>query len=298
MTPQDYLEAALSVMRQHALMRHEVDWERVSDEARRRCADAASIRDTYPAIEWALTTLGDGHSFFSPPEQGTQALASGRYQDEVRSPSGSIDDRGLALLAVPSFRGSPQQVSNFAETLGDAIRQLAAKQPRGWIVDVTDNPGGNMLPMLAGLTPLLGVGTVGFFVDHEGTRVAWRCDNTGGFWLDDDLLVVGHRTNVDDRLGHSPVAILIGPRTASSGEAVAVAFRGRDRARTFGQPTRGLTTSNDTFDLADGATIVLTVARFADRHAVVCDGPVLPDEPVPEGAATYDAAATWVLGSA
>ena len=298
MTPLLYLEAALSVMWQHALMRHEVDWERISDEARRRCTDATSVRDTYPTIEWALTALGDGHSFFSPPERGTQALASGQYQDEVRSPSASIDERGLALLVVPSFRGSPQQIATYAGTLGDAIQQLAAKQPQGWIVDVTDNPGGNMLPMLAGLAPLLGAGTVGFFVDGEGTHVTWRCDTIGGFWLDDELMVAGHRRNVDDGLAHSPVAVLIGPRTASSGEAVVVAFRGRDRTRTFGQPTRGLTTCNDTFDLADGATIVLTVARFADRHAVVCDGPVLPDETVSTGAATYDAAATWVLGSA
>ena len=51
-------------------------------------------------------------------------------------------------------------------------------------------------------------------------------------------------------------AAVISSLTASSGEAVTIAFIGRLNARTFGERTRGLTTSNDQFLLSDGAVLI------------------------------------------
>jgi C-terminal processing protease CtpA/Prc len=62
-----------------------------------------------------------------------------------------------------------------------------------------------------------------------------------------------------------PTAVLIGGRTASSGEAVAIVFHGRDGVRFFGYPTAGLTTSNEPVHLSDGAMLALTMSVFADR---------------------------------
>jgi C-terminal processing protease CtpA/Prc len=61
------------------------------------------------------------------------------------------------------------------------------------------------------------------------------------------------------------VAVITGPRTFSSGEAVTVAFRERPRTRSFGLPTGGLSTTNAGFPLPDGSAIYLTVAVDADR---------------------------------
>jgi carboxyl-terminal processing protease len=44
--------------------------------------------------------------------------------------------------------------------------------------------------------------------------------------------------------------------------------------------TYGLPTANQTFALADGALLVLTTAREADRTGRVYDGPIEPDEHV------------------
>ncbi len=43
----------------------------------------------------------------------------------------------------------------------------------GWIVDLRDNPGGNMWPMVAGLGPILGEGVLGFFVDPDSVVDTW-----------------------------------------------------------------------------------------------------------------------------
>jgi hypothetical protein len=58
---------------------------------------------------------------------------------------------------------------------------------------------------------------------------------------------------------------LTGPVTASSGEAIVVAFRGRPQTRSFGEPTDGVPTANDTFPLSDGALLVLTVAVDSEK---------------------------------
>ena len=67
-SPQRYLDEALDLMERHALIpRRRSDWRSVREGARQRCADAQDSVETYPAIESALSRLGDGHSFFSPP---------------------------------------------------------------------------------------------------------------------------------------------------------------------------------------------------------------------------------------
>ena len=76
------------------------------------------------------------------------------------------------------------------------------------------------------------------------------------------------------------MAVLTGRMTCSSGEAIATAFRGRPDTRSFGLETCGLPTANDEFPLSDGAWILLTVSRFADRTGVVYSGPIAPHEVV------------------
>lgn len=74
-----------------------------------------------------------------------------------------------------------------------------------------------------------------------------------------------------------PVAVITDGRTASSAEAVAVAFRSLSTARSYGAATRGLSTGNLTVRLPDGALVVITSCRFADRAGLVSDGPLTPD---------------------
>jgi hypothetical protein len=84
------------------------------------------------------------------------------------------------------------------------------------------------------------------------------------------------------------VAVLTGPCTASSGEAVTISFRGRPRTRSFGLPTAGLSTANQGFMLPDGSMIQLTVSVEADRTGRRYGEKIDPDEVIPEGAPGTD----------
>jgi C-terminal processing protease CtpA/Prc len=65
---------------------------------------------------------------------------------------------------------------------------------------------------------------------------------------------------------------------------VAVAFcGGLSGVRSYGTATYGFSTGNESFQLPDGARLLITGARFADRTGTIYDGPVPPDVPVADG---------------
>jgi hypothetical protein len=83
-----------------------------------------------------------------------------------------------------------------------------------------------------------------------------------------------------------------------------LAFRSRAATRSFGAPTRGVSAGNRTFALADGASLVLTVAATSDMAGEVFAGPLLPDEPIAQIAgsaagadAALDAATGWLTAA-
>jgi C-terminal processing protease CtpA/Prc len=87
-----------------------------------------------------------------------------------------------------------------------------------------------------------------------------------------------------------PVAVLIGPQTASSGEATALAFVGRPDTRLFGTTTAGYTTGNSTFVLFDGSALNLATVAMADRTDTTHMGGIAPDEAARTDWATYGSA--------
>lgn len=294
-----YLDQALDLMQQHALNREQLDWTRVRQAAHDRAVKALTPADTYPAIKGALSCLRDGyHSWLLTPEQ-VAAMESGALDGGNVDPSGELLDSGLAYLLLPGVGGSDKLCQGYATAVQAFIGGLAAAQPCGWVVDLRQNNGGNMWPMLAGVGPLLGEGQNGAFVYPDGRHDPWSYAE--GQASCGDAVV----TAIDSTLVHPPlepqppVAVLLGRSTASSGEAIVVAFRGRPATRSFGTQTAGLSTANQGFPLADGAVLNLTIARYADRTGMVYDGPIAPDEVVDAAQSPPDqvleAAVAWLL---
>jgi C-terminal processing protease CtpA/Prc len=156
-------------------------------------------------------------------------------------------------------------------------------------VDLRGNLGGSMWPMLAVAAPLLPDGVLGYFVPPAGPDQTWR-SRRGRILLDRRTLARAtgpHRT-----VPAAPVAVLTDGRTASSGEAVAVAFRGRPQVRTFGAATMGMASANEPHPLRDGAQLYVTVAYFADHRRTVYREPLPPDDP--GGADPLAAAVDWI----
>ena len=161
-----------------------------------------------------------------------------------------------------------------------------------------------MWSMLAGVGPILGEGNVGSFVDARGQRSTWAYRN-GQALLDGvpQAQVDGQAYQLQHAL--PPVALLTDKLTASSGEAIVVAFRGRPNTRSFGAPTGGVPTANEGKQLSDGAILWLTVAWDADRTGRIYDDRIVPDEPVVDNWSVHgtdqdpvlQAALIWLRGN-
>lgn len=292
----DYLDNALQIMQTNALYRDQIDWARLRNQAYEYSKGAQTPSDTYAAIQFALNQLGDRHSHFLSPD-----LIAGRRSANVRDHQlarGVLLKGGLGYVLVPAFSShEAEEVDKFATALQQIIRDVDAGNPGGWIVDLRGNGGGNMWGMLAGIGPILGEGCVGAFVYPDGREWHWYYIDGATrveTWVSAKIKGMSHQLKVV-----SPhVAVLTGRFTASSGEAIVVAFRGRPNTRSFGEATRGVSTSNQNFPLSDGAMILLTVAIFADRTGQKYGDSIVPDEVVnaqsSEDDGVLDAAVKWL----
>jgi C-terminal processing protease CtpA/Prc len=260
------------MVRKNAYHSRDVDWSGVEVRVRERAGKAGRLSDTHAAIKLLLNALNDHHSFWNDAARATS------YRHDGQAPAAAkVQSRGadLGYISMPGFMGMDAKLAaEFAAPLSTAIVDLS---PRcGWIVDLRNDGGGNMYPMLAALRPLLGASPAGAFEQADGGVTPW---------------IVPGSTTADRSFAR--VAVLTGPRTASSGEAVAVAFKGRPNTRSFGAGTFGLSSGNHSFDLPDGSEIVLMTSIDRDRDGHRYGGVIEPDEPVNDEAAEANAAA-WL----
>ncbi|WP_083868196.1 S41 family peptidase [Dyella ginsengisoli] len=288
-TPVSLLDAAVAIVRGHALHAAQVDWPTLLPKLHAMVPAKGPPAAAYPAIHALLGALGDHHSHMVPPTVA-QRLDHGGF--ESFPPKVEAMPGGVGYIAMPSYSGLQAAARRaFVNTMIADITRVQANASCGWVVDLRRDTGGSMLPMLAGLRPLLGEGVIAGFRNAQGRAYPIHAASP----LDPDL-------PRGPALEHARVAVLLGPHTASSGEVVAVAFRGRPDTRSFGQPTAGLTTGNTGYHLPDGSEIFLTTTVDIDRtgHAYGDRLPpdqLVPDDPAAKGDATLDAARQWLTGA-
>ncbi len=104
----------------------------------------------------------------------------------------------------------------------------------------------------------------------------------------------------------APVAVLVDGSTASSAEAITIAFHGRPSTRSFGSRTAGKSTAVQPFKLDDGAELYLTTAIDADRSGKPYPNGFTPDQVVSFNGGSMPqesndqallAAQTWLVAS-
>jgi carboxyl-terminal processing protease len=287
-TPDQYLGYALDLIADNAYYWRRVDWPTVRAEAFRRAAGAVSFGDTYDAISYAIGQLGDRHSVLETP---------GDSRAEVPDPiplglPEAVPLAGrMARLRLPPIAG-PTTTPEFRRYV-EAAERAVRSQPDacGWMVDLRDNNGGNMLAMLSAVGPMLGEGDA--IRIRNGRGITQRFSYKDGEIRFDGKLAPGRKNNVPLRSPLPPVALITDHVTASSAEFIVLAFRGRADSRSFGEKTAGVPTANDQFRLPDGAIIRLTIAVGADRDGKLFEGPITPDEEVVP-ADTLAAAGRWL----
>jgi C-terminal processing protease CtpA/Prc len=276
-------------MEQYSLHKKDVDWADLRANALGLIRGDIRPNARYEAIRYALARLHDHHGriFMPPTTEAEWAAAKPSYI----SPEGRIENiasGAVAVIVIPGYL-SDEHAKEFATRIQSLLRELDEKKPIGWIVDLRGNGGGNMWPMLAGIGPLLGSGEVGGFLNADGERKPFSYG--AGQAITEDR---PGRSEAWAQINGKPyefsslprVAVLIDRGTASSGEAIAIAFRGRPMTRFFGEHTAGVSTATRGHRLSDGAQLVLEEAVDVDRNGNVYKNGVDPDVKLSDGADT------------
>lgn len=269
-----YLMGALELIRRNALFSDSVDWDAVHQQAQDVVTHACGYADTHHLLGTVVKQAGGHHSGFIPPAASRLARSRTAAPGPVL-PAGGITGR-VGYLVLPRLPGGQKLARRYIVVGSGLVDQMAATRPQGWIVDLRDNSGGNMWPMLAAVAGLLEYGVLGHFALPGGRMQAWTLDRRH---VRLDGKRAAHRHGRFRRADGIPVAVLTSARTASAGEAVAVALRSQPRARTFGTPTAGYTTGNHTHVLRDGARLVISECYYADHRQRLITGTITPDEP-------------------
>jgi len=292
-TGQRHLAEVVAIMKQNSMHRLRIDWKAFDDSVAAASRGAVSVQDAYSAIRVALRLLGDGHSSYRGGD-GTFLYVPNRTCSATAISTRPAVPADVGYVRVASFSGTTDQATAFAQALQDSIRVRDRDGLTGWIVDVRNNGGGNMWPMIAGVGPILGGGVAGYFIDPVGTQTPWEYRD-GASWSGSGMaqrVTVAYTLRAPD----PKVAVLTDNWVASSGEAVVVAFRARPRAPSFGTATCGLSTANRSFTLADGALLNLTVSVMADRTKKAYGDRIEPDEMVAGPAQVVARAVAWIKG--
>ncbi|RYF64370.1 MAG: hypothetical protein EOO39_26805 [Cytophagaceae bacterium] len=287
-----YLNKAISLVKKHALVRDSIPWKETEATMFSLATGMQSEAEAHTVVAYLLNVMrrhGDNHSHFQRPVS-VKNLYADKPAEDAPKPEGRYLGEGVGYVAVPRFWGvNSARETEFTEAIQRIIQSVDTAQATvGWVVDLRKNQGGNMWPMIAGLRPLIGEGTLGYFVSGKREQ-PWTYKSAAP---------------KSYTLRHNPtrIAVLIGPQTASSGEMTALSFIGLPTVRTFGLKSGGYTTANQSFTLPDGAELYLAVSGSADRTKKTYPHGIVPDEEVKADSqgttdATLAAAKAWLTSS-
>lgn len=165
----------------------------------------------------------------------------------------------------------------------EALEELSDQGMEGLVVDLRNNPGGNLNTVCDMLDLVLPEGTIVYMEDKEGKRQTYSSDDA-------------HQLDV-------PMAVLVNGNSASASEIYAGAIQDHEAGTIVGTQTYGKGVVQQIFDLGDGTSVKLTIAEYFTPKGRSINGegvtPDLeveyePDEKDPEADNQLEAAAEAV----
>jgi hypothetical protein len=258
----------IEIVRHNSIYKDSINWAELTKSVEVLSDGILSVNESQTIIDYVISKLreaGDKHSFF---QNKVNAQKYALKNSITASPMAKLLKEEVGYISVPGFASVSDTASvHFASKIQSLIRTIDAKYHlKGWIVDLRKDDGGNVYPMIAGLGPLLGEGTLGYFEypnqrTTNGQSLFYRNGSSG---INGIKSVTAHNPYKMKNI-KSKIAILVGEGTASSGEMTAICFLGKKNTKLFGQKTAGFTTANQGFNLANGACLYLATSYMADR---------------------------------
>lgn len=276
------LDEAFVLMQKNYYRKEYVNWDTLRSAAQEKLLSRGNCTDAYETINWCFEQMREKHSFIMP------TLKAAEYNND-KTKLGSIVpmnklvgriygewiEDSIAYINIPWVSTTDEEIcAQIADSIQRVIARLDTRSISKWIVDLRNNSGGNCWPMIAGVGPLIGDGICGYFVrDNDKVSISYN----NGAASQGKYVRCKVQNPYQLRSRNSKIVVLTNNTTSSSGEIIALAFKGKSNVYTVGEPTAGYTTANATYNLSDKSMLVLTVCQEADRTGKVYSGRLLPD---------------------
>jgi len=275
---QTILKTAVAHAKEASLYQDTVDWKTLEPQVYAKAKNAKKVEDLIPAFNYLLGELGDFHGKII---YKNRPVAFGRRKTPIKRPDIKGDIWTLMQSAKISFEAKllKNQIGyikipampmgdnvKMSKEIRDAVCNLKSQKAEQWILDLRYNGGGNMYPMFEGIAEILGEGIVATTQNSRGEKLStWKIEDSNFFY--DEYRAVELPNKCFD--GKPPkVAVLLSPYTASSGEAVATAFKNRPNTKFFGAKTAGYTTVTDWTKLDEDLFMTISSSYYADRTGI------------------------------
>jgi carboxyl-terminal processing protease len=208
-----------------------------------------------------LKEAGDDHSVFVAPDLA-QSLQSNPQL--LQYPEATVLEENIGYIRLPScMRFDPNFDRQYTDTLYQQFKSLRSKSITRWIVDLRGNAGGNVYPMLQALLPIMPANIVFQSIEKDLVKP--------------QTIGINAASKAIGLVPFEKIALLLDQHTASSGELTAIALLGFEQVKSFGAPSRGLTTLNTTLVLKDGSYLFLAKSYMADQHQKTYPKGLIPE---------------------
>ncbi|MDQ3702693.1 MAG: S41 family peptidase [Chloroflexota bacterium] len=203
----------------------------------------------------------DGRETTQLPLDQIAALIRGPEGSQVKLTVERADGRRVqdvnlkrVPIADPAFKGQlfPNNVAylrlfSFSQDgqgeLLQTIRDFEGRNPRGWVIDLRTNTGGDLQVLLSLLSKFLKDGPFAYEVDRRGQRAAFGPDGT---YLP----------------RQRPIVVLVSDSTSSAAELFAAALQHHGAGKVVGTRTAGCLGIGNRYDLPDGSGLSVTVRKL------------------------------------
>ena len=262
------IDSALNVMEHHSVHSSQINWKELRDSVSMMAKDASTTAEAAPAIKYAFNRLTDKHGWLVLNDTDYRNPAfkpdTARVNNDMKSAAskggkvyvGQVA-KDYAYISVPWFGGQTLDKCNaFAQKLQDSLCKVVTPATKGFIIDLRLNMGGNTFPMVVGLSNVFGNQSPA----KTGYAGDWKIKD---YSLQmNDTFIIRLSKNCGDYSKY-PVAIIIGPQTASAGEYLALGFTARPNTILVGERTAGYTSGNNGFYLPGKNNAIVIAEDYA-----------------------------------
>lgn len=176
-----FIDSALRIMEQNSVFSKRVNWKNIGDTVYAITKNASNFKDAAPGIKYAFNALGDKHGWLSLNGEMYRnpdfVYDTSRISENIseaalngaRIYTGIVENK-YAYISIPYFGGQTEEkMKAFAQKIQDSLFININESTKGIIIDLRLNAGGNMFPMFAGLSNVLGETDFGLYPAASGS---------------------------------------------------------------------------------------------------------------------------------